>query len=144
MCVYIYLYITIQQHPINLLGNCGRGGGHFYIENIKELVDSDNEFFLEKGRTLYYMKNETQPYDEASQEVVATRLKTLIHLHGTSTHPIKGVSLKGITFQHTYETHMEDHEVPSGGDWSITRNAAILAEGVHDLVIEGNEFYHLG
>lgn len=45
---------------IGARGSAGRGGSDWYIENIFEEVDSQNEYFFDtKTKTLYYFNNGT-------------------------------------------------------------------------------------
>ena len=129
-------------------GDCGTGGNEFFLENHLDLLDNENEYFVEfnkngKASSVYYMRNESNPYNWGDSLVATTQLR-LVEILGTASLPVKRVSIQGITFQHTQETHMEPHEVPSGGDCTVTRHAAIFAEGVEDLSIVNNHFQHLG
>ena len=78
--------------------------------------------------------------DSASeQELVAPLLDTLISVHGAM-----DVSIEGITFTETRATYFEQYEVPSGGDWSIHRGAAVLIEDSSNVTVQGCTFNQTG
>ncbi len=125
-------------------GSCGENGAEWFIENMIELLDSPNEFFLDTREwKLYFMPNGTTN-DFPTQSVIATVSRRIIEIKGTADAPVKQVSINGFRFEKTYATHMDAHEVPSAGDWSITRNGAIFIEGGEDITIENNSFLYLG
>lgn len=48
------------------------------------------------------------------------------------------VTFKGLTIAHSSPTGLQRHEVPSGGDWALTRHAAIFVEGpVESVAVVG-------
>ena len=139
-------------------------GGEWYVENIFEELDSPGEWFLDYGtHKLYLYPNSTLP-----TEVVGTNLNVLVSIKGSQTNPVQNIAISDITFAHTATTFLSDYEVPSGGDWAVHREAALVVEGaegvnvsnclfyspggnglllnnyVRDAVIEGNEFVWVG
>ena len=53
----------------------------------------------------------------------------VVEIRGSATEPVRNVRLSGFTIAHTAPTFMEKYEVPSGGDWSLHRNAAVFIDG---------------
>ena len=87
------------------------------IENVPELLDVPNEWFLASNNTLYYYPNSTESAALASSKFVASRLATLIAVNGSMSHAVKDVHISGLTLAHTKPTFMDKYEVPSAGDW---------------------------
>ena len=54
---------------------------------------------------------------------------------GAQSHPVVGTQVEGVIFQHTTKTFLEKYLVPSGGDWSVHKNAVIYIEGSENTVI---------
>ena len=52
----------------------------------------------------------------------------VVEIRGSATEPVRNVRLSGFTIAHTAPTFMEKYEVPSGGDWSLHRNAAVFID----------------
>lgn len=138
----------------------GRGGGMrnqpFFIEGVREALDTPGEWWLDiPEQVLYYYPygNETSPLathtdtvNVRSQKInfVAPRLKRLICIMGSSSNPAVGIILRGLTFTHTATTFMDPYEVPSPGDWSIRRDAAVFVENTEELKILHCRFLRTG
>lgn len=88
---------------------------------------------------LYYKQNNT--INDLNNRIVALSSSRKIFdiIPGA-----KNIRISNIVLRHTYETHMDSWEVPSGGDWSITRQGAITLEGTENIMIDGNKFYQMG
>ena len=102
------------------------------------------------------------------EEGVAPILDELIVVMGTQDQPVMNITIANLTLAHTAATYLSSYEVPSGGDWSVHRGAAVFIEGaehvlvqnclfdspggnglflsnyIRDAVIEGNEFVWVG
>ena len=140
-------------------------GAEWYVDNIFEELDSPGEWYYDDDHMiLYFVQNGT----ELPAEGVGAVLDQLITAIGTPEEPVKNITLKDLTFAYSATTYMSSYEVPSGGDWSVHRGAAIFIEGaehilvqnclfdspggnglllsnyVRDTVIEGNEFVWVG
>lgn len=123
---------------------CSSGGG-FYIENIFEEIDSPGEWYVDKvKKILYFNFNGTGAPDPTTFEMVATQIENLITISGTSDAPATGITIANITFAHTEPTFMKPFEVPSGGDWSFYRGAAVTLEGTVGAVVDGCTFWSPG
>ena len=75
-------------------GSCGKGGHDWMIENVKELLDRPEEWWLDTPHsTLFYYPNNTAA-EEAERRIedstfVASRLSTLIAVNGTMEHAVR-------------------------------------------------------
>ena len=115
-------------------------GAEWYVENIFEELDSPGEWFFDYDtHKLYLYPNSTLP-----NEVVGTNLNALISIKGSQTNPVKNITISDITLAHTATTFLSDYEVPSGGDWAVHREAALVAEGIEGFKISNCLFYSPG
>ena len=115
-------------------------GGAWYVENIFEEIDTPGEWFLDYDtHKLYLYPNSTLP-----TEVIGTNLNVLISIKGSQTNPVQNITISDVTFAHTATTFLLDYEVPSGGDWSVHREAAVVVEGVEGVNISNCLFYSPG
>ena len=128
---------------------------HFYLENVLEELDTPGEwYFSPKDSMLYFWPNSTAtavPTSSASGataeelelelglELVAPLLDTLVSVKGA-----KDVSIEGIHFTETRATYLEQYEVPSGGDWSIHRGAAVFIEDSSNITVVACTFNQTG
>ena len=70
----------------------------FYLTNAKELLDEPGEWYYDlQKQKLYYMPDKGETVDEAIVPV----LETLVEFIGTADHPVRNITMKGITFSHT-------------------------------------------
>lgn len=117
---------------------CG-GGSNFYVDNVFEELDEENEFYFhEKDRTLYYFLNSTQNEDINDIEFEATKFKVLFNYSNTN-----NITLRGITIRDSAKTFMDDHGIPSGGDWALQRTGAIYIQNSENIMISENLFTRL-
>ena len=115
-------------------------GMEWYVENIFEELDSPGEWFLDYDTyKLYLYPNSTLP-----TEVIGTNLNVLISVKGSQSNPVQNVTINDVTFAHTATTFLSDYEVPSGGDWTVHREAALVVEGVEGVNISNCLFYSPG
>ena len=115
-------------------------GAEWYVENIFEELDSPGEWFFDYDtHKLYLYPNSTIP-----TEVVGTNLNVLISIKGSQTNPVQNISISDITFAHAATTFLLDYEVPSGGDWAVHREAALVVEGIEGVNISNCLFYSPG
>merc|ERR1712195_340905 len=134
-------------------GEGNDAGGEWFITNVLEELDADNEFFYDvHAKKLYFMPNQTDT-DSATYvdglvapfaEAVVPTLDQLIDIVGTQQKPVKDVTIgPGITFMANRPTFMEPRTNPSSGDWSLERQGAIRLEGTENVLIHGNLFTKL-
>ena len=133
-------------------------GAEWYIENARELLDAPREWYFDVHTSkLYYMPNSTAEYNaalgyreeeggnaDALTTIVIPSLKTLIKIEGTQAAPVKGITVQDITFTHSLTTYLDVYHVPSAGDWSIHRGAAVFVEGAENVTVEACKFTRLG
>ena len=125
-------------------GDCGYGGNAWFVENALPLLDAPNEFYFDRSTDmLYFMPNGTLP-NAKNVVVEMSVLRQLVSVVGTTANPVSNVAFVNVGFTKTVATHMDPHEVPSGGDWTITRQAALFLEGVTDAVVADNTFTYVG
>ena len=72
----------------------------YFLENAKEFIDSDREFFVDPSRGTRWMK---LPASEtpAGSRVVVPCLERLVHIAGTEQQPVRGLRFVGLQFRHT-------------------------------------------
>lgn len=118
----------------------------YFVENIRELLDVPGEFFVDMDArphpVLFYWPNGTRL--DASTELIAPVLDSLIQLQGTQAVPVRDVTLANMTFVHTAETLMKKYTVPSGGDYAIHTNGAVRVAGTEGTVVSDCLFDRLG
>lgn len=57
------------------------------------------------------------PIPPAGTEFVATNLKVLFNVQGTADSIVRDVTFRGLVFRDTAQTYLDDHGLPSAGDW---------------------------
>ena len=118
-------------------GDCGSGGGRFAVENALALLDAPGEFFFDAAsKTLYVMPNDT------STLLPTSLLEMSVHRRLVSiTSAASNITLRNLRLSKTLATHMDPkHEVPSGGDWTVTRNGAVFVENATNVAIQDCAF----
>ena len=110
--------------------------------NIEEEVDAPNEFFFDRGtQRLLLSHNGT---GAPTQPLTAHHLTTLIRVEGSRLAPVRGLTIRGLSFTATAPTYLDDTwDTPSGGDWALNWGGALHIEGSEDLVIEQSRFIRL-
>jgi Right handed beta helix region len=106
-------------------------GQHFYIENVLEELDVPGEWYYDStGGLLYLMPNVSQAVLNAAT-ISMPILHTLIAVNGSQSATnayATDISFVGFTITESRITFLEQYEVPSGGDWSVHRGAAIFVQ----------------
>ena len=106
-----------------------------FVENIFEELDAPGEWFLDgKTSTLYFYPPAGMDLNGATVEAV--RLRHLIEFKGTAQHPVRFVTLEGLTFRHAARTFMDNKEPLLRSDWTTYRGAALFINGAEDCTIE--------
>ena len=74
----------------------------FYLTNAKELLDWPGEWYhdIREHRLYYYPRDREGEGKEAFSAIYPT-IETLIEVVGTPDHPVRDITIKGITFSHT-------------------------------------------
>lgn len=70
----------------------------FYLTNAKQLLDEPGEWYHDiREHKVYYMPRK----GETVKTAIVPVLETLVEFIGTAEHPVRNVTMKGISFQHT-------------------------------------------
>jgi hypothetical protein len=118
--------------------------GQWWVENVLEECDDAREYFYDaRAGKLYYNPNSTDAGPSGGEAWVATSLRTLFNLTGTASHPVRDVTIAGLTMRDTRHTFLDAHGMPTGGDWALQRVGAITAEGTEGLRLSQNELTNL-
>ena len=122
----------------------------YFVENILEETDFPHEWFFKEDEgphgTIYLVPSSAEDaaanFTSGSGKVtlVGTQHVRAIQVLGSSAEPVKNVAVANITITHTAVSYLERYEIPSGGDWAITRNGAIFLDGVVGAAITGCVF----
>ena len=112
------------------------------VENVFEELDSSGEWYLADDSKLYYWPSEGVNINTANFEGV--QQKHLINIRGSEEKPAKNIIIKGIRFEHTKRTFLEDYEPLLRSDWTIYRGGAVFVEGAENVRIKDCEFVNLG
>ncbi|KAH9251527.1 hypothetical protein BASA81_010558 [Batrachochytrium salamandrivorans] len=122
-------------------GDCGKGGNLWFVDNALELLDSPNEFFLDLvAKQLYYYPATDLDNPLLSKTVQVELGKRLISL--VAVNQATQVSFSNVQFRGGYETTMMPFEVPSGGDWSLHRSAALFVNASTQVLVEDCQFQY--
>ena len=114
-----------------------------FVENIFEELDAPGEWFLNaKTHTLYFYP--PAGLDLKKAVVEATRLRTLVEFHGDQAHPVKWITLRGLTFHQAARTVMDTREPLVRTDWAIYRGGAIFFNGAEDCALEDSFIDQVG
>jgi hypothetical protein len=139
----------------------------FYLTNAKELLDEQGEWYHDiREHKLYY-----KPRDgETIREAIIPVQETLLEFIGSAEHPVRNITIKGITFSHTtwmrpsekghvplqagmYLTEAyklrpqidrpNNHKLDNQG-WLGRADAAVELRYTEDINFDGCRFEHLG
>ena len=73
----------------------------FYLTNAKELLDSPGEWYHDiREHKLYYYPREHEGTVKVLHATYPV-LETLVEVVGTADHPVRDITIKGVTFSHT-------------------------------------------
>ena len=76
----------------------------FYLTNAKELIDEPGEWYHDiRGHKLYYMPRINEKLEMRNEKLsaIVPVLETLIEVIGTAEHPVRNITIEGVTFSHT-------------------------------------------
>ena len=118
-------------------------GDLWYIENVFNELTMPNEYFYNKTEgILYYYNNETNdnvPPSESSV-FVATNLKTIFNITGSQSNPVNNIVIQGLIFKDTNKVYLDNHAMPSSGDWALNTDSLLYLEGTRNISINANLF----
>lgn len=119
-------------------------GAEWYVENVLEELDSPGEWFYDPSERMLFVYANTTVSPSEWGTLYASQAQELFVVEGSQRSPVLDVSLSGLTLQHTSMSLFAQHEVPSGGDWALTRVAGVRAEGVTQFSVSGLEMRSMG
>ena len=138
----------------------------FYLTNAKELLDEPGEWYHDiNTHKLYYL-----PVESGKFTAIVPVVETLVEFIGTAEHPVRNITIKGITFSHStwmrpsekghvplqagmYLTEAyklrpsidrpNNHKLDNQG-WLGRADAAVELRYAEDCNFDGCRFEHLG
>lgn len=131
------------------------GTGRLYIENLKEELDADNEYYFDQAESMLYYKPAASSSSNISGEtgddvelgadtlVEVPVLPRIIQFRGSVEDPAHHISFVGMNISRSTPTYLESYEAPSGGDWSIHRGGAVFLHGAESISFEQVKFDQL-
>jgi len=114
----------------------------FHLENFKTALDTPGEWFLARDGTLYYKPLPDE--DMAKANVTAPVVEKFVIFEGKPDEGkfVEHICLKGLVFEHSQSL------LPAGGyapyQAAFATEAAIMADGARNIVIEDCEVGHTG
>jgi len=107
----------------------------FFVENVLEELDVPGEWYCD-GREgkLYYMPPAGMNLAEAVVEPAL--LQRVVEFKGTSHHPVRNITLRGVWIAHAASTYFEPYSSAGMGDASIHRGGAVFVEGAEDIRLD--------
>ncbi len=113
------------------------------VENIFEELDAPGEWFHDaRSNTLSLMPPAGTDLATATVEVV--RLRHLVEFRGSQEHPVRFVTLSGLTFRHAARTFMDNREPLLRSDWTTYRGGAVLFDGAEDCSLVDSTLDQVG
>lgn len=115
----------------------------YYVENLKEALDSPGEWYLSrKEGKLYYWPLPGEKMAQA--RAVAPRLQHLLELQGDPALglPVSHLTFRGLSFRHADWVH--DPDKICDGQADIHLSAAVVATGARNCTFDNCEIAHVG
>jgi len=114
----------------------------FHLENFKAALDAPGEWFLTDDGMLYYKPLPDE--DMAKAHVVAPVVEKFVIFQGKSEAGqfVEHIQLKGLAFQHSQSLLPPNGYAPYQA--AFATEAAIMADGAHNIIIEDCEVGHTG
>jgi hypothetical protein len=121
--------------------------GDWYIETVLEELDAPGEWYHDVAAgKLYVFWNATAgtpPPGDGSIVAIADGATGLINVSATQAEPLAGLSILGLGFRDTANVFFAPHSIPSGGDWALSRRAALQLEGTEGALVDSCVFERL-
>eukprot|EP00038_Savillea_parva_P031470 m.86905 g.86905 ORF g.86905 m.86905 type:complete len:585 (-) comp9682_c0_seq2:137-1891(-) len=119
----------------------GINSNHFYVENVLEELDVPGEWYYDPvaSKVYIYPNGTTDTTLAPGDDIVAPVLSAIVRIEGAT-----DVTFSGFVITETRATYLDQYEVPSGGDWSVHRGAAIEVVDSHQVVISNSTFEQIG
>lgn len=121
----------------------GPSASETFVENIKEEMDANNEWFLDKtaGEVSIILDDGTNPNTALVEGSV---LKGLVEIRGSRQVPVRHVELSGLAFTQSANTFMQTTETLLRSDWKVYRGGAIYITGGENIDIGNSSLYEIG
>jgi hypothetical protein len=114
-----------------------------YVENIKEELDTLNEWYFDKeNHRLYCYPPVGIDLNKAAIET--PQLESLFEFRGDAAKPVKNISIEGLELGQTLRTFMKNMEPLLRSDWTIYRGGTITIEGAEHCTIKDCYFNTVG
>jgi hypothetical protein len=122
--------------------NAWASNSHFILENFRAALDSPGEWFLGRDGWLYYMPLPGEDMGEA--KVVAPVANKFLVFAGDAVADkfVEHVTVKGLAFRHSQWLTPKEGFEPMQAAAGI--EAAVMADGARNIVIEDCEIGHVG
>ncbi len=147
-----------RQHP-NIDGYSHKNTRNFiyYVENAYELIDEDNEWYLDRETNTVYFKAPSG-VDLNKKQVTVPRLETIVNVNGTLDKPVSNVTFCNMSFQYSNWLYPSENGFVDGqsmqyitrtvfadNDAGVGRAAAgILVTGAKNIVFDNNKIANMG
>lgn len=125
-------------------GNGGTGGGGFYLSHRRELLDNPNEWFQDAITDTLYVAMSAAAGPPPSDGLVAPVAERLFSIEGTAAAPARNIRLSSLVFRHAAPTFMSEYTVPSGGDYTASKTAAVTLSGTSNVTVDHSLFDGVG
>ena len=113
------------------------------VENIFEELDAPGEWYYDKKEGwLYYYPLPDEKINELTFET--PQLKNLIEFAGTSSEPVKNITIQGIELTQTIRTFMEQYEPLLRSDWTIYRGGTVVFRGTEKCALRDCYIHNVG
>eukprot|EP01060_Flectonema_neradi_P029769 TRINITY_DN418_c0_g2_i1.p1 TRINITY_DN418_c0_g2~~TRINITY_DN418_c0_g2_i1.p1 ORF type:complete len:897 (+),score=193.77 TRINITY_DN418_c0_g2_i1:46-2691(+) len=129
----------------------GRGGescGNYYVENVFEELDVADEWFFNPTTKIltYYPHDDKERQNLLSGAATAevSTLQSVWIAKGSPQDPVHDLVLSNLNVTHAAPTYFEEYEIPSGGDWSVHRGAAVYIENANRIEVSHVGFDQVG
>ena len=117
-------------------GDCAYDGNGYFQWQYAEL-DADREYYVDwPGRRLYVYASDSSQLPDV---VVPSQVSNMLWVRG-----VANVTVQGLTFMHSANTHMSLHAAPGGGDWAVAVDAAIRITDATNCTLVNNVLTQLG
>jgi len=118
-------------------------GQRFFIENVAEELDSPGEWWYDLRKGLLYVFPNAS-VDVRTAELALPLADAVVTVVGAPGAPAMGIAFVGFAVTQTRSTFLEPYEVPSGGDWSLHRGAALFVQDAEGVSIVNCTFAYTG
>lgn len=117
------------------------------VENVREALDSENEWFFDAAAGLLYLRpNRTDASGRPAGKCVAVTLDTLVSINATMANPAHSISLVGLKFRDAADVNGRQGSNPHAQTASHLSPHASPAANVADLdeAVGGAIWWRLG